>query len=62
MVKTTPFDAAEFLDTPEIIADYLTEAFREGDARFIAGDRNGCARSRYGRGGEIARKYAAEFR
>jgi probable addiction module antidote protein len=36
MVKTTPFDAAEFLDSPEAIAEYLTDAFGEGDPAFIA--------------------------
>jgi probable addiction module antidote protein len=36
MVRTTPFDAAEVLDSPEAIADYLTEAFGDGDAAFIA--------------------------
>jgi probable addiction module antidote protein len=36
MVKTTPFDAAEFLDSPEAIAEYLTEAFSDGDAAFIS--------------------------
>jgi len=36
MVKTRPFDAAEFLDSPETIAEYLTEAFSDGDPAFIA--------------------------
>jgi len=35
MVKTTPFDAAEFLDSPEAIAEYLHEAFSDGDAAFV---------------------------
>lgn len=36
LVKTTPFDAAEFLDSPEAIAEYLNEAFSDGDAAFVA--------------------------
>jgi len=35
MVKTTPFDVAEFLDGPEAIAEYLNEAFSDGDAAFV---------------------------
>jgi probable addiction module antidote protein len=34
--KTRPFDAAEYLDSPEMIAEYLTEAFETDDAAFIA--------------------------
>ncbi|MGA2290412.1 addiction module antidote protein [Bradyrhizobium sp.] len=36
MPKTTVFDAAEYLDSPEMIAEYLTEAFESDDAAFIA--------------------------
>jgi probable addiction module antidote protein len=36
MAKTRPFDAAEYLDSPEMIAEYLTEAFETDDAAFIA--------------------------
>jgi probable addiction module antidote protein len=32
MAKTRPFDAAEYLDSPEMIAGYLTEAFETDDA------------------------------
>ncbi len=35
MAKTTRFDAADYLDSPEAIADYLTEAFATGDNEFI---------------------------
>lgn len=35
MVKTRPFDAAEYLDSPETIAAYLSEAFETGDPAFI---------------------------
>lgn len=36
MPKTRPFDAAEYLDSPEMIAEYLTEAFESDDEAFIA--------------------------
>lgn len=35
-LKTTPFDAAEYLDTEEAIAAFLNEAFETGDAAFIS--------------------------
>jgi probable addiction module antidote protein len=34
--KTEAFDAADYLDSRESIADYLTEAFETGDDEFIA--------------------------
>jgi len=36
VTKTRPFDPAEYLDSPEMIAEYLTEAFETDDAAFIA--------------------------
>jgi probable addiction module antidote protein len=36
MVKTRPFDAAEVLDSPEMIAAYLTEAFGSDDPALMA--------------------------
>jgi probable addiction module antidote protein len=36
MAKTRVFDAAEFLDSPEMIAEYLTEALATDDEAFIA--------------------------
>jgi probable addiction module antidote protein len=36
MAKTKPFDAAEYLDDSETIAEYLTEALETGDAAFVA--------------------------
>jgi probable addiction module antidote protein len=36
MVKTKPFDAAEYLDSPEMVAAYLTEAFESDDPSAIA--------------------------
>ena len=35
-IKTFPFDAAETLDSPEAIAEYLTAALESADASFIA--------------------------
>src|ERR1700759_2620340 len=35
MAKTKPFDAAEYLDSPEMIAAYLSEAFETQDAAFV---------------------------
>ena len=46
MVKTTPFDAAEFLDSPEAVAAYLNEAFSDGDAAFVARAIGTAARAR----------------
>ena len=36
MAKASKFDAADYLKTPEAIADYLSEAFETGDETFIA--------------------------
>jgi len=36
MAKAIPFDSAEYLDSPEAIADYLSEALATGDSEFIA--------------------------
>ncbi|RME59313.1 putative addiction module antidote protein [Candidatus Parcubacteria bacterium] len=30
-VKTTPWDASEYLDSPEAISEYLTAALEDGD-------------------------------
>jgi probable addiction module antidote protein len=35
MVKTTAFDAAEYLDTPERQAEYISAALETGDAVFV---------------------------
>jgi probable addiction module antidote protein len=35
-MTTRAFDAAEFLDSPETIAEYLTEALETDDAAFIS--------------------------
>ena len=45
-LKSVPFDAAEFLKTPEEIADYLEEAFADGDPAFIAAALGDAARAR----------------
>ena len=34
--KTKPFDAADYLDSPEMVAAYLTEAFETDDPSAIA--------------------------
>ncbi|MEK7968104.1 addiction module antidote protein, partial [Burkholderia contaminans] len=34
-IKTTPFDAAEYLDTPEAQAEYLRISFETGDSADI---------------------------
>lgn len=36
MAKISKFDAAEYLDSPAMIAAYLTEAFESNDPAFIA--------------------------
>ena len=36
MAKASRFDAAEYLDSPQAIADYLSEAFETSDDEFIA--------------------------
>jgi probable addiction module antidote protein len=36
MAGTSHFDAAEYLDSQEAIADYLSEAFETGDDHYIA--------------------------
>jgi probable addiction module antidote protein len=35
MVKIKPFDTAQHLDNPEVIAGYLTEAFQSADEKLI---------------------------
>lgn len=34
-IKTTPFDASEYLDDPESQAELLADAFESGDAAYI---------------------------
>ncbi len=36
MVKTTAFDAADYLDSPDMIVAYLNEAFESEDPALIA--------------------------
>lgn len=36
MAKASKFDAADYLKSPQAIADYLSEAFETGDETFIA--------------------------
>lgn len=35
-IETMPFDAAEYIDTPEAQAELLSDAFESGDAAYIA--------------------------
>ena len=46
MVKTRAYDTAEYLDTPEMISEYLTEALETNDAVFIATAVSTVARAR----------------
>jgi probable addiction module antidote protein len=46
MVKTRPFDAAEVLDSPEIIAAYLTQALGSDDPALMAMAIGAVARSK----------------
>lgn len=52
-VKTTRFDAAEYLDTPERQAEYISAALESGDAAFVRDAVGIVARARGM--GEIAR-------
>jgi probable addiction module antidote protein len=45
-VKTRLYDSAEYLDTPEAIAEYLTEALEDADPSFIAKAIGAAARAR----------------
>lgn len=36
MAKAKTFDVADYLDSPEVIAEYLSEAFQTRDVTFIA--------------------------
>jgi probable addiction module antidote protein len=52
--KTRPYDSARYLDTPETIAAYLTEALETEDASFIASALGTVARAKGM--SEVARK------
>jgi probable addiction module antidote protein len=45
-VRTRLYDSAEYLDTPEAIAEYLTEALEDADPSFIAKAIGTAARAR----------------
>ena len=36
IIETLPFDAAQYLDTPQAHAELLNDAFETGDAAYIA--------------------------
>lgn len=44
--RTKPFDPAEYLDSPEAIATYMTEALETGDPAFVADALGVIARAR----------------
>jgi probable addiction module antidote protein len=44
--KTRPYDSAEYLDTPDAIAEYLTAALETNDPSFIAAAIGTAARAR----------------
>lgn len=46
MSKTKPYDSADYLDTPEAIAEYLSAAFETADSAFIAKAVGTAARAR----------------
>jgi probable addiction module antidote protein len=46
MAKTRPFDTAEYLDSPETIAAYLSEALETNDPAFITDAIGTIARAR----------------
>jgi probable addiction module antidote protein len=45
-IETYPYDSAEFLDRDEAMAEYMDEAFKTGDAAFIARSLGTVARAR----------------
>ncbi len=45
-LKTTPFDASEYLDSPEAIAEFLSDAFESGHAGVISSALGAVARAR----------------
>lgn len=44
--RSRRYDSAEYLDTPEAIAEYLTDALEDGDPSFIAKAIGTAARAR----------------
>jgi probable addiction module antidote protein len=45
-LETYPWDAAECLDTPEIVAEYITAALEDGDPALIAAAIGNVARAK----------------
>ena len=45
-MKTTPFDAAKFLDSEEVIAEYLAQVLAENDGDLLLTALNDIARAR----------------
>src|ERR1051326_3789663 len=45
-LRSRLYDSAQYLDTPEAIAEYLTEALEDDDPKFIAKAMGAAARAR----------------
>jgi probable addiction module antidote protein len=45
-LETTPFDAADYLDSPEVIAEFLSEAFESGHSGVISAALGAVARAK----------------
>ncbi len=45
-LKITPFDAADYLDSPEVIAEFLSDAFESGHAGVISSALGAVARAK----------------
>ena len=46
MIKTSKFDAANYLKSPQAMADYLSEALATDDAEFICDALDAIARAK----------------
>jgi probable addiction module antidote protein len=46
MTKITPFDAADYLDTPEAVAEFIIAALETDDPAYIAHAIGTCARAK----------------
>lgn len=45
-IRTTPWDSADYLETPEDVAEYLTASLESGDAQLVALALGSIARSK----------------
>lgn len=58
--KPTPFNPADYLDTPEVRAEYISAALETGDAGFVRDSLNTMARARRMSGAVSQRLQAIE--